>query len=123
MTKDKHLISEFILDRIERNLEEAIQEIRQARDAGKSAGKLTKTVYFLALPVRPLRILTKNKIFTIGDLVKQSRQDLLKLKSFGRKSLRYVEESLERKGLSLRFYLIPKESNDQENIRRIKEVE
>jgi hypothetical protein len=42
MTKDKHLISEFILDRIERNLEEAIQEIRQARDAGKSAGKLTK---------------------------------------------------------------------------------
>jgi hypothetical protein len=40
--KDEYLISEFILDKIERNLEEAIQEIRQARDAGKSAGKLTK---------------------------------------------------------------------------------
>ena len=40
--KDKELISEFILDKIERNLEEAIQEIRQARDAGKCAGKLTK---------------------------------------------------------------------------------
>ena len=40
--KDKELISEFILDKIERNLEEAIQEIRQARDVGKCAGKLTK---------------------------------------------------------------------------------
>ena len=40
--KDEYLISEFILDKIERNLEEAIQEIRQARDASKSAGSLTK---------------------------------------------------------------------------------
>ena len=39
MKKDEYLISEFILDKIEKNLEEAIQEIRQARDAGKSAGK------------------------------------------------------------------------------------
>ena len=40
--KDEYLISEFILDKIERNLEEAIQEIRQARDAGKCAGKPSK---------------------------------------------------------------------------------
>jgi len=258
--KDEYLISEFILDKIERNLEEAIQEIRQARDVGKCAGKLTKeergftknyeafsnlktgtwirldtwqienhsymidrnyinfagetgTIvknevdcifgaypvdetrqyielkldkYFPALdefnnclsweieerlrfdnddalfvecdelfpsfdilldsgktidgtgygirpkilgqniynllnmPVRLVHVLENNNINTIGDLIKQSRQDLLKLKSFGRKYLRYVEEGLERKGLSLRFYLIPKESNDQENIRRIR---
>ena len=42
MTKDKYLISEFVLDKIERNLEEAIQERRQAIDAGKIASKLTK---------------------------------------------------------------------------------
>lgn len=255
MKKDEYLISEFILDKIEKNLEEAIQEIRQAKDAGKIAGKLTKEergftknyeafsnlktgtwirldtwqiknhtymidrnyinfagetgtiikneveqiftsaypieetrqhielkmdkhfpaldefnnclsweieertrfdhddalfvecdellpsfdilldsgetidgigygikpkvlmylgqhIYnLLNMPVRLVNVLEHNNINTIGDLVKQSRQDLLKLKSFGRKSLRYVEEGLERKGLSLRFYLIPKEGS------------
>jgi len=82
---------------------------------------LGQNIYnLLNMPVRLVHILENNNINTIGDLVKQSRQDLLKLKSFGRKYLRYVEEGLERKGLSLRFYLIPKESNDQENIRRIR---
>ena len=39
MTKDEHLISEFILDKITRNLDEAIQERRKEIDAGKSAGE------------------------------------------------------------------------------------
>jgi hypothetical protein len=85
---------------------------------------LGQNIYnLLNMPVRLVHVLENNNINTIGDLVKQSRQDLLKLKSFGRKYRRYVEEGLERKGLSLRFYLIPKQSNDQENIRRIKEDE
>ena len=41
MTKNEYLISEFVLDKIESNLDEAIKELRQAIEAGKIAGKLT----------------------------------------------------------------------------------
>jgi len=47
-------------------------------------------------------LLKAHRINTIGDLVKWTGEDLLRLPSFGRKSLSYVEQYLREKGLALR---------------------
>jgi len=54
------------------------------------------------LPERLQHLLVNNKINTIGDLAQKSKQDLLKLKFFGRKYLGYVNKTLESVGVSLR---------------------
>ena len=56
----------------------------------------------MGLPLRLRRLLEIHKINTVGDLVQNSEQDLLKLKFFGRKYLRYVKESLAKLGFSLK---------------------
>ena len=54
-------------------------------------------------PLHLRHLLENNKIFTIGDLVQKSEQDLLKLMQFGRVRLRYVNLVLGGIGLSLRI--------------------
>ncbi len=52
-------------------------------------------------PVRASNCLESAKIHTIGDLVKMTEGDLLKVHSFGKTSLREVKRKLQDIGLSL----------------------
>jgi len=70
------------------------------------------------IPLRLYRLLVNNKINTTGDLVQKSKQDLLKLKFFGRKYLVYVNKILESIGLSLRL-----EETDEEKEAHLKEYQ
>ena len=56
----------------------------------------------MGLPLRLRRLLEIHKINTVGDLIEKSELDLLKLRQFGRMSLRQVKESLAKLGFSLK---------------------
>lgn len=56
----------------------------------------------LGLPTRCMTILERWGVETIGDLVTNSRKELLDRPNFGRKSLEDVERALASRGLSLR---------------------
>ncbi len=56
----------------------------------------------LELSVRSLNCLKRDKIETVGDLLRRSEKDLLKIRNFGDKSLREVDEKLKAFGLKLR---------------------
>jgi DNA-directed RNA polymerase subunit alpha len=49
----------------------------------------------LQLPPRPFNCLKRAQIYTIGDLLQYSREDLLKIKNFGHKSANEVVDALE----------------------------
>ena len=63
--------------------------------------KLNMTVQELDLSVRANNCLESAKISTVRDLVKKSDLDLLKVRSFGKTSLREVKRKLADMGLSL----------------------
>jgi DNA-directed RNA polymerase subunit alpha len=63
--------------------------------------KLNMTVQELDLSVRANNCLESAKISTVRDLVKKTDQDLLKVRSFGKTSLREVKRRLADMGLSL----------------------
>jgi DNA-directed RNA polymerase subunit alpha len=77
------------------------------RDAGKATidpdlqHKLNMTVQELDLSVRANNCLESAKIATVRDLVKKTDGDLLKVRSFGKTSLREVKRKLADLGLSL----------------------
>src|SRR5205085_9992454 len=77
------------------------------RDANKALidpdleHKLNMTVQELDLSVRANNCLESAKIATVRDLVKKTDQDLLKVRSFGKTSLREVKRKLADMGLSL----------------------
>lgn len=77
------------------------------RDANKAMidpdleQKLSMTVQELDLSVRANNCLESAKIQTVRDLVKKTDQDLLKVRSFGKTSLREVKRRLADMGLSL----------------------
>ncbi|MGA2584350.1 MAG: DNA-directed RNA polymerase subunit alpha [Tepidisphaeraceae bacterium] len=77
------------------------------RDASKAMidpdlqQKLNMTVQELDLSVRANNCLESAKITTVRDLVKKTDQDLLKVRSFGKTSLREVKRKLADLGLSL----------------------
>lgn len=52
------------------------------------------------LSVRAFNCLRAAGVFTLGDLVKYSRSELLKFRNFGKKSLNEVDDLLERLGLT-----------------------
>lgn len=57
----------------------------------------------LELSIRSLNCLRRDKIETIGDLLKRTEEDLLKIKNFGPKSLEEVKQKLfEKFGLTLK---------------------
>ncbi len=63
----------------------------------------SKKIEELDLTVRSLNCLKRDKIETIGDLLKRSEEELLKIKNFGPKSLEEIKERLAEKfGLSLK---------------------
>src|SRR5260370_4096901 len=77
------------------------------RDASKATmdpereQKLAMTVQELDLSVRANNCLESAKIATVRDLVKKTDSDLLKVRSFGKTSLREVKRKLADLGLSL----------------------
>ena len=63
--------------------------------------KLGMSVHELELSVRANNCLDSAKIRTVGELVNQTEADLLKIRSFGKTSLREVKRKLQDLGLSL----------------------
>jgi DNA-directed RNA polymerase subunit alpha len=79
--------------------------------------KLNMTVQELDLSVRANNCLESAKIATVRDLVKKTDTDLLKVRSFGKTSLREVKRKLADMGLSLGMDLdarAPEEDFDDE---------
>ena len=64
-------------------------------------GKLNQQISTLELSVRASNCLESAKIHTIGELAKMTENDLLKVRSFGKTSLREVKRKLQDIGLSL----------------------
>jgi DNA-directed RNA polymerase subunit alpha len=63
--------------------------------------QLNQPISTMDLSVRASNCLESAKIHTIGDLVKMTEADLLKVRSFGKTSLREVKRKLQDEGLSL----------------------
>ncbi len=91
--------------------------INALRDANKAMidpdlqQKLSMTVQELDLSVRANNCLESAKIATVRDLVKKTDSDLLKVRSFGKTSLREVKRRLADMGLSLGMDLDAAASN------------
>jgi DNA-directed RNA polymerase subunit alpha len=83
------------------------EAITALRDASKAMidpdlqQKLNMTIQELDLSVRANNCLESAKIGTVRELVKKTDQDLLKVRSFGKTSLREVKRKLADLGLSL----------------------
>ena len=76
---------------------EAITEVEMPRLAEAVSPEeeiLLKTVESLDLSVRSLNCLQSEEIATLGQLLSYSRDDLMKIKNFGRKSLTEIGEKL-----------------------------
>lgn len=74
------------------------QLILEARVIGKSSQFIEE----LELTMRTSNCLKEAKIHTVGQLEQWTRDELLRLPNLGRKSLKEVEEQLEKMGLKLR---------------------
>jgi len=87
--------------------EETIEEEIQAEEETEEgvdeelAAKLAMPIESLELTVRSSNCLESNNIQTVGELVRMSEADLLKIRSFGKTSLREVRRKLADLGLSL----------------------
>ncbi len=84
-------------------VEEPVQaEPQQAKTVSEElAAKLAMPIEQLELTVRSRNCLESNNIQTVGQLVKMTEADLLKIRSFGKTSLREVQRKLAELGLSL----------------------
>jgi DNA-directed RNA polymerase alpha subunit len=64
--------------------------------------KSSQFVAELELTVRTSNCLKEAKIYTVGQLEQWTKNELMRLPNLGRKSLKEVEEQLEKMGLKLR---------------------
>jgi len=62
--------------------------------------KLAQPIDAFGLSVRSVNSLKNSSIHTLGDLVRHSRDDMLKVKNVGEKALGEIDELLEKQGLS-----------------------
>lgn len=62
---------------------------------------MVKKIVDLELSVRALNCLKEKNIVYVGDLVQKKEYELLKIRDFGRKSLREIKKVLETMGLKL----------------------
>jgi DNA-directed RNA polymerase subunit alpha len=67
---------------------------------GVPLAELAVVIDELGLSVRSVNSLKNSNIRTLGDLVRQSEQQILQVKNFGKKSLEEVAELLEKRGLN-----------------------
>jgi DNA-directed RNA polymerase subunit alpha len=78
-----------------------IEEAQKPKVDEELAGKLAKSIQDLELSVRANNCLESVRIETVGQLAKMTEADLLKIRSFGKTSLREVKRKLADLGLSL----------------------
>src|SRR5918999_4793411 len=69
-------------------------------DAVRLSGLLRTPIDDLELSVRSVNSLKNSNIRTLGDLVRQTENQILQVKNFGKKSLQEIAELLEREGLN-----------------------
>lgn len=79
----------------------AIEEAAKPKIDEELAAKLSKPIQDLELSVRASNCLESIRIETVGQLAKMTEGDLLKIRSFGKTSLREVKRKLADLGLSL----------------------
>jgi DNA-directed RNA polymerase subunit alpha len=79
----------------------ALEEVSQEAINDELAKKLNTPVQELELSVRVSNCLESVKVTTVGQLAKMTEADLLKIRSFGKTSLREVKRKLADIGLSL----------------------
>jgi len=84
----------------EQIVESGGEEVAQEVDV-ELQHKLNMTVHELELSVRANNCLEAAKVETVGQLVNMTEADLLKIRSFGKTSLREVKRKLQDLGLSL----------------------
>jgi DNA-directed RNA polymerase subunit alpha len=99
----KILIHHFMLfsdERISLDLEERVQEESFDEDSLHMRQLLKTKLVDMDLSVRALNCLKAADIETLGDLVSYNKNDLLKFRNFGKKSLTELEDLVENKGLS-----------------------
>ncbi|MHC4551289.1 MAG: DNA-directed RNA polymerase subunit alpha [Planctomycetota bacterium] len=87
----------------EETVEEEVQADETADDSvdEELAAKLAMPIESLELTVRSGNCLESNNIQTVGELARMTEADLLKIRSFGKTSLREVRRKLADMGLSL----------------------
>ncbi|MCB0769553.1 MAG: DNA-directed RNA polymerase subunit alpha [Flavobacteriales bacterium] len=100
----KILIHHFMLfsdERISLDVEERAAETEEFDETSLHMRQLLKTkLVDMDLSVRALNCLKAADIETLGDLVAFNKNDLLKFRNFGKKSLTELEDLVENKGLS-----------------------
>jgi len=78
------------------------EDVQQALlDAGKQTRLLKQPIRILGLSIRAENCLDVANILTLGDLVKKTEAQLLRLRSFGRTSLYEIQRKLAERGLCL----------------------
>ncbi len=88
--------------------EEEPQESEENKESEKNEEENVYSIYDkmkideLELSVRSLNCLKRDKRETVGDLLRRSEKDLLRIRNFGNKSLREVNEKLKAFGLKLK---------------------
>ena len=88
---DERIVLEEETTKRDTALDEEILRMRQL---------LNQRLQDMDLSVRALNCLKAAEVDTLGDLVKYHRNDLLKFRNFGKKSLTELDELLERNGLA-----------------------
>ncbi len=83
------------------NEEIVAEEVEESGIDEELAAKLAMSVETLELTVRSSNCLESNHIETVGQLVAYSESEILKIRSFGKTSLREIQRKLADLGLSL----------------------
>ncbi|MEO8067527.1 MAG: DNA-directed RNA polymerase subunit alpha [Flavobacteriales bacterium] len=99
----KILIHHFMLfsdERISLELEERVKEEEFDETSLHMRQMLKTKLVDMDLSVRALNCLKAADIETLGDLVSYNKNDLLKFRNFGKKSLTELEDLVENKGLT-----------------------
>ncbi|MFC1912442.1 DNA-directed RNA polymerase subunit alpha [Chloroflexota bacterium] len=75
--------------------------------------KYNMPVEQLDLSVRTMNCLRRGGVATVGELISKKPRELLKLRNFGQKSFREIEEHLQGMGLSLAQQMEPKKGKEE----------
>ena len=77
------------------------EEGEEEQDTSSLKEILSRPISALDLSVRASNCMREEKIETVGELVRRSKDDLLQVKNFGKTSLREIEKKLDELGIEL----------------------
>ena len=75
--------------------------VEDGKESGNRKEILSRPISTLDLSVRASNCMREEKIETVAELVRRSKDDLLQVKNFGKTSLREIEKKLDELSLSL----------------------